>query len=172
MFDSLRAVVELSLCLKYSRRRGVAWTNVFTFAESCTGGLVSALLTSVPGVSAVFPGSVVTYSDRAKIERLAVAPETLARHGAVSPQCAAEMAFGAMRLFDTVMAVSITGVAGPGGGSIEKPVGTVWFAIAHASGRVILRRGLYPNRPREAVRLRAARAALAMLEDGLRREME
>ena len=170
--DALRDIVELSLRLKYSMPRGAPRSNVFTVAESCTGGLVSASLTSVPGVSAVFPGSVVTYSDRAKVERLAVAPETLARHGAVSAQCAVEMALGAMRLFDTVMAVSVTGVAGPGGGSREKPVGTVWFAIAHAGGRVRLRRGFYQNRPREGVRLRAARVALAMLADGLRYEME
>ncbi|MDR1137019.1 MAG: CinA family protein, partial [Synergistaceae bacterium] len=146
--------------------------NVFTFAESCTGGLLASAATAVPGVSAVFPGSVVTYSDRAKIEHLSVTPETIRHYGAVSDQCAAEMAWGALRLFDTIIAVSVTGIAGPSGGSPEKPVGTVWFAIAHSNGYIRLKRGRYPGMGRRATQERAAYAAMTMLICGLRYELE
>ena len=161
----------MSLYLKYSKSCGTASENVFTFAESCTGGLLASSLTSLPGVSAVFPGSVVTYSNRAKIEHLSVTPGTIERHGAVSAECAAEMARGALGLFDTRMAVSVTGIAGPAGGSDEKPVGTVWFAIAHSDGRMRLKRGFYPGRPRGGVRRMAVMAALGLLADGLRYEI-
>ena len=137
--------------------------RLFTFAESCTGGLVASAITGVPGASAVFPGSLVTYDNLAKIELLNVTPETIERHGAVSGQCAAEMAWGALRRFDTKVAVSVTGIAGPDGGSELKPVGTVWFAVCHSDGRMRLKRGFYPNRNRRAVQLCAAHAALRML---------
>ncbi|MDR3076689.1 MAG: CinA family protein [Synergistaceae bacterium] len=163
----LRAVRSLSLRLKYAKPRDASWTNVFTFAESCTGGLIASWLTSLPGISAVFPGSAVTYSNEAKIEQLSVAPETIGRYGAVSARCAAEMARGALRKFGTMMAVSVTGIAGPDGGSPDKPVGTVWFAIAHEDGRMKLRRGFYPKRSRAGVQRRAARAALEMLLNGI-----
>jgi len=164
-------ILDLSLHLKYSKSRDAPWANVFTFAESCTGGLLASSMTSLPGVSAVYPGSVVTYSNRAKIERLSVAPETIERHGAVSAQCAAEMARGALGMFDAAMAVSVTGIAGPDGGSGGKPVGTVWFAIAHYDGRMRLKRGFYPRRPRRGVQWKAVLAALGLLADGLRYEI-
>lgn len=141
--------------------------DLFTFAESCTGGLVASCMTAIPGVSAMFPGSVVTYGNRAKIEQLAVTPETLERHGAVSGECAAEMARGALRRFGARLAVSVTGIAGPDGGSPFKPVGTVWFAVAARDGGMRLRRGFYPNRSRREVQMCATRSALKMLLWGL-----
>ncbi|MDR1885218.1 MAG: CinA family protein [Synergistaceae bacterium] len=141
--------------------------NLFTFAESCTGGLVACSIAAAPGASKFFPGSVVAYSDRSKIERLSVTPETIERHGAVSGECAAEMAWGALELFDAAMAVSVTGIAGPSGGSLQKPVGTVWLALARGDGRVSLRRGSYGGCGRELVQLRAARSALRLIMTGL-----
>jgi nicotinamide-nucleotide amidase len=121
-------------------------------------------------VSSVFPGSIVAYSDEAKRELLAVSGNTLGRFGAVSAECAAEMACGALERFGTLVALSVTGVAGPGGGSAEKPVGTVWFAVAHSDGTVRLRRGFYPGRNRRQTRKRAAVSALDMLLGALRYE--
>ena len=165
-------VLEMSLHLKRSKSSGALRDNVFTFAESCTGGLLASSMTSLPGVSAVFPGSVVTYGNRAKIESLSVTPETIKRYGAVSGQCAAEMATGALGMFDAAIAVSVTGIAGPDGGSEEKPVGTVWFAIAHYDGRMRLKRGFYPGRGREGVQRMAVLTALGLLADGLRYEID
>ncbi|MDR1471795.1 MAG: nicotinamide-nucleotide amidohydrolase family protein [Synergistaceae bacterium] len=159
--------LAVSVELERVCRDGERCASVFTFAESCTGGLISSWTTSVPGASAVFPGSVVVYSDRAKIERLSVSPETIERYGAVSAQCAVEMAWGALRLFGSLIAVSVTGIAGPGGGSDEKPVGTVWFALVRSGGGVKLKRGLYRRGSRRAVRLCAARSALDLLVRGL-----
>ncbi|MDR2780192.1 MAG: nicotinamide-nucleotide amidohydrolase family protein [Synergistaceae bacterium] len=167
-----RSALSLALRVKESPRGAHARNNVFTFAESCTGGLLASAASSVAGVSAVFPGSVVTYSDRAKIEHLSVTPETIERYGAVSAHCAAEMAQGALRLFGAAVAVSVTGIAGPGGGSPEKPVGTVWFAVAHSDGRVRLKRGYYPGGGRRSTQERAAFSALVMLIGGLKYELE
>jgi PncC family amidohydrolase len=140
--------------------------RLFTFAESCTGGLLAAAVTSVPGVSASFPGSVVTYSNEDKVEKLSVRPETLARYGAVSGQCAAQMARGARALFGVRIAVSITGIAGPDGGSQLKPVGTVWFGLS-VDGATTVLKGLYQGRPRRIVQLCATRAGLRLLIRGL-----
>jgi PncC family amidohydrolase len=102
-------------------------------AESCTGGLIAHLLTRVPGVSAVFPGGVVAYANAAKVDLLRVGPEDLQRYGAVSEPVALAMARGARAVFGSDIAVSTTGIAGPGGGTTEKPVGLVYIAIATAS---------------------------------------
>jgi nicotinamide-nucleotide amidase len=99
-------------------------------AESCTGGMIAAAITDIAGSSAVFDRGFVTYSNAAKMAMLGVAAETLDRHGAVSRETALEMAAGALAHSDAAIAMSVTGIAGPGGGSADKPVGTVWFGIA------------------------------------------
>ena len=99
-------------------------------AESCTGGMIAGVLTDIPGASKVFLGSAVTYSNEAKIDILGVDPDIINDHGAVSSHCAEKMAEGAKRIFRSEIALSVTGIAGPDGGSAEKPVGTVWFGIS------------------------------------------
>lgn len=104
-----------------------------SFAESCTGGMLSARMAEVSGVSAVYMGSVVSYSNEAKVEILGVGQSSLQSHGAVSQVVAQEMAQGVRHRFHTDWGVSITGIAGPTGGSSEKPVGTVWIAVGGPS---------------------------------------
>jgi nicotinamide-nucleotide amidase len=99
------------------------------FAESCTGGMAGELLTTEPGASALFRGSIVAYSDEIKTGVLGVKPETIADFGAVSEPAAREMAEGAKRVCGSTVAVAVTGIAGPDGGSADKPVGTVSFAV-------------------------------------------
>ena len=130
-------------------------------AESCTGGLVAAGLTAVPGSSEVFRGGVVAYDDRVKVEQLGVAEEVLAAHGAVSAETAEAMAAGARTAFGADVAVSVTGIAGPGGGTPEKPVGLVFLHARGPDGdkRLEIR---FPG-DREAVRRRATAAALHLV---------
>lgn len=130
-------------------------------AESCTGGLVGAALTDIAGSSDVFNGSAVTYSNDAKRGILGVKSETLANFGAVSAECACEMAEGSRRVYGADFAVSTTGIAEPDGGSESKPVGTVWFGIASPEGVRAVKRVLPGNRGE--VRTRAVRFALAEL---------
>ena len=99
-------------------------------AESCTGGLLASILTDIPGSSHYVMGGVVSYSNAAKMKVLGVRAETLEAHGAVSPETAQEMARGARSLFQTDLAIAVTGIAGPGGGSPEKPVGLVYLHLA------------------------------------------
>ncbi|NLH36934.1 MAG: competence/damage-inducible protein A [Thermotogaceae bacterium] len=101
-----------------------------SFAESCTGGLISSTFVDIPGVSDVYKGGVITYSNESKMKILGVAQETLEKHGAVSEECVREMADGCKRLFNSSFAVAVSGIAGPSGGSEEKPVGTVCIALA------------------------------------------
>jgi nicotinamide-nucleotide amidase len=103
-------------------------------AESCTGGLVAELITAVPGSSALFERGFVTYSNLAKQEMLGVPKATIEQYGAVSEQTAIAMALGALKHSHAHMSVAITGIAGPDGGSADKPVGTVWFAWAKKNG--------------------------------------
>lgn len=103
-------------------------------AESCTGGLVASRITDVPGSSAYFLGGVVAYSYEAKAELLGVSWETLNGYGAVSRETVIEMARGARKLFRADIVVSVSGIAGPGGGTPDKPVGTVWVGLATSSG--------------------------------------
>ena len=133
----------------------------FAAAESCTGGGVAAAITGVSGASEVFAGGAVVYENAAKEKVLGVSGETLRRHGAVSSETAAEMAAGARRLYGVDLAVSLTGIAGPGGGSAEKPVGLVWFGLASAAG-VATEKAVFPG-SRAEVRAAAVRHALAML---------
>jgi PncC family amidohydrolase len=130
-------------------------------AESCTGGLVGALLTERPGSSAYYLGGVVAYANDAKLHLLGVPPAVLARHGAVSAPVAEAMAAGARLVFQADLAVSLTGIAGPGGGSPDKPVGLVYLGLATARGTATRR--LLLQGDRGAVRARAAEAALAWL---------
>jgi nicotinamide-nucleotide amidase len=106
--------------------------QTLSVAESCTGGMISALLTDIPGSSDYFRGGVVAYANDAKEELLGVARTTLERHGAVSEEAAREMASGARKRFESDLAAAVTGIAGPDGGTPEKPVGTVWFGLADA----------------------------------------
>ncbi len=107
-----------------------AWT--VATAESCTGGMLAAALTDVPGSSSIFGSGYVTYANQAKIEMLGVPEDLIAHHGAVSREVAIAMAEGALAKSGATVSIAITGVAGPGGGSAEKPVGLVWFGVARA----------------------------------------
>lgn len=98
-------------------------------AESCTGGGIAALITSVPGSSSYFKGGIVAYSNEVKMNLLHVSPQTLEKYGAVSRETVIEMAKGAMEALKTECAVATSGIAGPGGGTLEKPVGTIWMAV-------------------------------------------
>jgi nicotinamide-nucleotide amidase len=117
-------------------------------AESCTGGLLAAKLTEIPGISAVFDRGVVTYSNRSKMETLGVKQETLDQYGAVSEQTAKEMAAGIRGVSSTDLGISVTGIAGPDGGTQEKPVGTVYIALAHKNGIDSKKLELWGNRNR------------------------
>jgi nicotinamide-nucleotide amidase len=132
-------------------------------AESCTGGLVAAALTEVPGSSAVLDRSFVTYSDAAKTDMLGVAKALLDSKGAVSEDVARAMASGAIAHSAADLAVAITGIAGPDGGSAEKPIGLVHFAVLRRNGKTrhIARR--FPDNGRSSIRLAATAEALRLL---------
>lgn len=150
---STLAEVVLSL----ARDRGVR----IAVAESCTGGLVSAALTAVPGSSSVFAGGVVAYSNEAKTALISVQADAIDFHGAVSEEVAEAMAVGSLMTLRAGLSVAVTGIAGPEGGTADKPVGTVWFATASGAGtRTEMRH--FPG-DRDAVRQRATAAALDLL---------
>jgi nicotinamide-nucleotide amidase len=132
-------------------------------AESCTGGWVAMALTAIPGSSEWFERGYVTYSNAAKREDLGVAEETLRRQGAVSEAVAREMAAGALKRARADVALAITGVAGPGGGTAEKPVGLVYFAWAHGSKMVSETRHF--DGDRESVRRQSVRHALEKVQE-------
>ncbi len=152
-----RPVEELVLDL--AREQGLT----LGAAESCTGGLVAAKLTSVPGASDVLRGGIVAYENDVKLAQLGVPEETLAEHGAVSAETAAAMAEGARSSLGADVAIAVTGIAGPGGGTPEKPVGLVHLH-ASAPGREVARELHLPG-DREAIRRRATAAALHLLRE-------
>lgn len=142
-------------------QRLVAQGATLATAESCTGGLIAALCTDVPGSSAWFTGGVVAYANEVKRDVLRVDPVLLATHGAVSEPVVRAMAAGVRRLTGTRYAVAVSGVAGPDGGTPEKPVGTVWLAVADGDA-VQARRFLFPG-DRASVRQATAKAAVEAL---------
>jgi nicotinamide-nucleotide amidase len=150
-----RSVAEIVLAELATRGQTLAT------AESCTGGLVAVLLTDVPGSSVVFRGSVVAYADDVKSAELGVPAALLAEHGAVSAEAAAAMAEGVRRRFAADVGVSVTGIAGPGGGTAEKPVGLVYLHAAGPDG-TLARRLDFPG-DRRTIRERAAVAALHLV---------
>lgn len=136
-------------------------------AESCTGGLVSAAITDVPGSSAVYLGGVVSYSNQMKLDVLDVPEGLLAQYGAVSEQTACAMAEGVRALSGADLAIAVTGVAGPDGGTDEKPVGLVWFALA-SDGATTATQRIYARGARESIRARATSTALDLLRRAAR----
>ena len=133
-------------------------------AESCTGGMIAAAFTDIAGSSDVFERGFVTYSNESKTEMLGVPADLIASAGAVSEEVAARMATGALAHSHADLAVSVTGIAGPGGGSPEKPVGTVWFGITARVGEVSTHLQLFAG-DRAAVRTAARDFALSLIRD-------
>jgi nicotinamide-nucleotide amidase len=133
-------------------------------AESCTGGLVAALLTEIPGSSAVVERGFVTYSNAAKHELLGVPLETLQAHGAVSEEAARAMVLGALGASRAQIAVSVTGIAGPDGGTSEKPVGLVYFARCGPGHAIVARERRFGNLGRSDIRMASVAEALGLLE--------
>jgi len=151
-----RAEAVLALC----RKRG--WK--LATAESCTGGMVTAALTAIAGSSDVVERGFVTYSNQAKTELLGVPATLIETRGAVSAETAAAMAAGALAQAPVDLAVSITGIAGPGGGSPEKPVGLVYFGIARKGGKLATERQIFAG-DRSAIRRAATLRALQLLSE-------
>ena len=133
-------------------------------AESCTGGLIAGILTEIPGSSNVLERCFVVYSNAAKEELLGVPAETLAKHGAVSEQTARAMAEGALAKSRADVAVSVTGIAGPDGGTAAKPVGLVHFACARRGAPTVAREERFGDIGREAVRLASVKVGLDLLD--------
>jgi nicotinamide-nucleotide amidase len=137
------------------KRRG----GMLATAESCTGGMIAAAITDVAGSSEFFDRGFITYANQSKIDMLDVLPETLERHGAVSEQTASEMALGALNASRATCAVSVTGIAGPGGGTADKPVGLVYMGVAVRGEPVQTFRHIFTG-DRAAIRAQAVQAAL------------
>ena len=134
----------------------------FGTAESCTGGLISAAVTDISGASSVFWGGIVSYDNSIKEKLLGVKSETLSTVGAVSEETATQMAMGAVRALSVDFAVSVTGIAGPGGGTPTKPVGLVYIATASQNGVISVRENHF-NGNREEIRHQTVETALSML---------
>ena len=159
MFDSdvhERAAHFLDRC----RQAGLKLTTT----ESCTGGLLSAALTDIAGSSDVFDRGFVTYSNDAKMDMLGVSETILTSYGAVSEETARAMAAGALRASGADLAVAVTGIAGPGGGSDDKPVGLVHIAAAHRSGDIVHQKNLFGDIGRSAIRHASLIKALDLVE--------
>ncbi|HIR18389.1 CinA family protein [uncultured Cloacibacillus sp.] len=148
-----------SRVIEIFREKGLS----LALAESCTGGMIAETITNVAGASDIFYGSAVTYVNSAKEHILGVAHETLEKHGAVSSECAEEMACGARSVYGADVAMSVTGIAGPGGGSEAKPVGTVWFGLAAKDDAETFRRRF--DGDRAAVRRQTVEEVLRRLAE-------
>jgi nicotinamide-nucleotide amidase len=133
-------------------------------AESCTGGWVGEAVTAVPGSSGWYDRGFITYTNEAKQEMLGVAAATLELHGAVGEQTVREMASGALKNSRAQAALAISGIAGPGGGTAEKPVGTVWFAWAYANGAVASEKRVFAGGRQDVRRQAVERALQGLLE--------
>lgn len=157
-FPKLRELVKLF------QQRGES----FGFAESCTGGLLSTWVTSLPGVSSVFKGSVISYAGEVKIRVLGVPRSSIAVHGEVSQPVALGMARGARDVLSCSWAVSLTGIAGPSGGSVDKPVGTVCFAVVGPGVEKSVIRHFDSKQSRTNIQRQAAFFALDLLLDELK----
>ena len=158
--------MELDRLIQYVARRLKARKLTVSVCESCTGGMLSTILTTVSGSSKYFLGGVIAYSDAVKKKAVGVKAQTLARFGAVSAETACEMAKGVLRRLHSDMAIAITGIAGPTGGSTDKPVGTVYIAVARDRGIRVRRFGFKGTRDR--IRRAACRRALELLKEELR----
>lgn len=153
--ESVTETIDRIACdvVKYMTERGLT----LSAAESCTGGLLSACVTAVPGASAVFRGGAVTYTEELKMKLLGVSGETLARHTVYSEETACEMSRGVKALTGSDYGVGITGIAGPSGGSEEKPVGTVYVSVAFEGGCRAVDLALYNDREYEGLDRRSIR---------------
>ncbi len=134
-------------------------TLKFATAESCTGGLIASLITDLAGSSDIFDRGFVTYSNQSKTDMLGVSPLTLDKFGAVSSETATEMAKGALEKSQADIAISVTGIAGPSGGTTEKPVGLVYIGFARRGGEVFASKNLFHG-DRQAIRFATAKTAL------------
>ncbi|TPN39265.1 CinA family protein [Mesorhizobium sp. B2-3-3] len=150
---------ELAIALfEACRERGI----MVATAESCTGGMIIAALTDIAGSSAVVDRGFITYSNEAKIDMLGVRAATLDAHGAVSRETAVEMAAGALARSRAGLTLAVTGIAGPGGGSVEKPVGLVWFGVGLDGKMVTAERMLFADKGRDFIRRETVRHALEL----------
>jgi nicotinamide-nucleotide amidase len=144
--------------LQACQRHGI----MLATAESCTGGMIIAALTDIAGSSAVVDRGFITYSNEAKMEMLGVSATTLDAHGAVSGETAIEMAAGALTRSRAGLTLAVTGIAGPGGGSAEKPVGLVWFGVAVTGQPLVAERKLFADKGRDFIRRETVRHALEL----------
>lgn len=147
--------------------KGATKGAMIATAESCTGGMIAAALTDISGSSAVVDRGFVTYSNEAKMEMLDVPALLIERFGAVSGEVAGAMAKGAVANSRADIAVSVTGVAGPTGGTADKPVGLVWFGLAKTDGSVRIERRVFARGSRDYVRTKTVETALQLLLNGL-----
>lgn len=139
----------------------LAKSLTLALAESCTGGLIAHRLTNVPGISRVFMGGAVSYANSAKTSLVMVPAETIEAEGAVSEEVACAMAEGIRSCLNTDLAIAVTGIAGPGGGTADKPVGTVWLAAVVPGGRKAVRKLFHGDR--EEIKAQTADAALSLM---------
>jgi nicotinamide-nucleotide amidase len=149
--------------LKACSRKGIMAAT----AESCTGGMIVAALTDIAGSSAVVDRGFVTYSNEAKMDMLGVSRDTLATHGAVSRETVLEMAEGALRQSRAGVTIAVTGIAGPDGGSAEKPVGLVWFGIGRSGQPASAKMAIFENRGRDFIRSETVAHALRLAIESL-----